>query len=73
MGADVLKGMRSNSLFWKLMLAAMLVVSCKSKRELPEVAKKIVDNQANVMINVGNGAAFGRILQRFGGGPAGPR
>jgi hypothetical protein len=64
--------MRSRGILWKLMLAATLVVGCQSKPELPHFVRKMVDDHANPMIMVGNGAAYGVVLQRFAGG-GGPR
>jgi hypothetical protein len=73
MGADVLNAMRSRSMFWKLMLATVLVAACPSKSELPGAAKRIAGDRANPLIIIGNGAANGRVMQRFGGGLGGPR
>ena len=58
-------------MFWKLMLATVLLVGCPSKSELPGAAKKIAGDRANPLIIIGNGAASGRFLQRFGGGLGG--
>ena len=52
---------------WMLLLATLLVVGCPSKRELPGAAKRLAGERANPLIIIGNGAANGRILQRFGG------
>jgi hypothetical protein len=65
--------MRSRRMFWKLMLATVLMVGCPSKNELPGAASGIAGDRANPLIIIGNGAANGRILQRFGGGLGGPR
>jgi hypothetical protein len=71
MAADVLKEMRSRGMVWKLMLATTLLLACPSKSELPSAAKKIAGDRANPLIIIGNGAASGRFLQRFGGGLGG--
>jgi hypothetical protein len=42
-----------------------------SKNELPGAAKRIAGDRANPLIIIGNGAASGRIMQRFGGGLGG--
>ena len=60
-------------MFWKLMLATVLVAACPSKSDLPGAAKGIAGDRANPLIIIGNGAASGRIMQRFGGGLGGPR
>jgi len=60
-------------MFWKLMLAATLALACPSKRDLPGTAKRMAGERANPLIMIGNGAASGRIMQRFGGGLGGPR
>jgi hypothetical protein len=59
--------------FWKLMLATMLVAGCPSKSELPSAAKRMAGERANPLIMIGNGAANGQIMQRFGGGLGGQR
>lgn len=58
-------------MFWKLMLATVLVTACPSKIELPGAPKRIAGDRANPLIIIGNGAASGRIMQRFGGGLGG--
>ena len=62
--------MRSRSILWKLILGATLLGACQSKRELPGFVRKIADDHANPVIMVGNGAAYGVLMQRFAG--AGP-
>ena len=52
---------------------ASLVIGCKSKRDLPGTAKRMAGERANPLIIIGNGAANGRILQRFGGSLGGGR
>jgi hypothetical protein len=59
-------------MLWTLLLATSLVVGCQSKRDLPQKARRIAEDQASAMVIVGNQAAFARILQmRFGGGGLG--
>jgi hypothetical protein len=60
-------------MLWKLILTATtLLGACQTKRELPQFVRKMVDEHANPVIMVGNGAAYGVILQRFAGA-GGPR
>jgi len=73
MGSDVLKEVRSRGMFWKLILATVLATACPSKSELPGAAKRMAGERANPLIMIGNGAASGRIMQRFGGGLGGGR
>ena len=56
-----------------LLLGASLVVGCRSKPALPGGAKEIARDRAGALIIMGNGAAYGTILQKLGGGLAGPR
>jgi len=60
-------------MFWKLMLATVLVAACPSKNDLPGAAKRMAGDRANPLIIIGNGAASGRIMERFGGGLGGRR
>ena len=53
---------------WKLtllMLATSLSLACQQKREWPRITKVLSGERANPLFIVGNGAAYGRIVQRF--------
>jgi hypothetical protein len=59
---------------WMLLLfATSLAVGCSSKPALPGSAKEIARDRAGALIMMGNGAAYGKILQKLGGGLGGPR
>jgi hypothetical protein len=54
---------------WKLMLimlATSLSMACQQKREWPRLTRLMSgEHAANPLVIVGNGAAYGRILERL--------
>jgi hypothetical protein len=50
-----------------LMLVTSLSMACQQKRESPRIPKLLMraERAANPLVIVGNGAAYGRILERF--------
>ena len=52
-------------MLWKVLLATSLLVACQTKPDMPRAAKRITAGRANPMVIIGNGAAYGRILEKL--------
>lgn len=53
---------------WKLMLLMLMTalsMACQQKRESLRIPKLMSGERANPLVIVGNGAAYGRILERL--------
>ena len=48
-----------------LMLVTSLSMACQQKREWPRITKLMSGAHPNPLVIVGNGAAYGRIVERL--------